>query len=85
MFEIMIKVLYVLLLIETYATSAGLYTVLSLIPTAGISVAVWLLKNNSINNGKGQDKQEIYEDTEKESATNESESPIDEDSDCPSD
>ena len=78
MFGLMLEFLYVLLLIETYATSAGLYTVLSLIPTAGITIAGWLVKNNGVNNGRDRDKQELNQendDTEEESAANESESP----------
>ena len=44
-FAIVIQFLYVLVLGEASAISTGPYTVLSLIPTAAISAAGWLIKN----------------------------------------
>ena len=56
-FIVVIQFLYSLVLGEASAISAGPYTVLSLIPSAAISVATWLVKNKVFSSGaKKEDK-----------------------------
>ena len=76
-FVLVIQFLYLLVLGEASAISAGPYTVLSLIPTAAISAAIWLVKNKVFVNSnidiyKKEDKNKSNED-KNISATNDSE------------
>ena len=69
-FAIVIQFLYVLVLGEASAISTGPYTVLSLIPTAAISAAGWLVKNKVFSNvNEKEDKKEPNQENDK-SATN---------------
>ena len=78
MFALVIQFLYQLVLGEASAVSAGPYTVLSLIPSAAISAAGWLVKNkvfSSITEKEDKDKVSSNEnkdenEDEKKSATN---------------
>jgi hypothetical protein len=73
MFIIMIQFLYVLVLGEASAISAGPYTVLSLIPTAAISAAGWLVKNKVFSSidEEEEDNSQLQENEEnEESAAN---------------
>ena len=77
MFIVVIQFLYSLVLGEASAISTGPYTVLSLVPTAAISVAVWLVKNKVFSSGtkeedenKEPDKKKNENEDEKNSAIN---------------
>ena len=56
LFAIVIILLYALVLGEASAISTGLYTVLSLIPTAVISVVSWMFKNKVFSNTSSANK-----------------------------
>ncbi len=80
MFVVMIQFLYVLVLGEASAISSGPYTVLSLIPTAAVSAASWLLKNkvfssSSVNEKEDKKKSNQEKENKKKSATNNGEAP----------
>ena len=75
MYVIVMRFLYGLVLGEASAISAGPYTVLSLIPTAAISAAGWLVKNkvfSSIDEKEDKDKEsdENEDENEDKSPTN---------------
>ena len=78
-FVLVILFLYILVLGEASAISTGPYTVLSLIPTAAISAASWLVKNkvfvnSNVDINKKEDKKESNQENEdkRKSATNDS-------------
>ena len=79
MFVVVIYFLYALVLGEASAISAGPYTVLSLIPTAAISAATWLVKNKVYTSvsekedekDKENSKEDESEDDAKSTTTNE--------------
>ena len=73
MFGVVIQFLYVLVLGEASAISTGPYTVLSLIPTAAISAAGWLVKNKVFSSiDEKEDKEEPNQEND-ESVTNDGE------------
>ena len=73
MFLLVIQFLYLLVLGKASAISTGPYTVLSLIPTAAISAASWLVKNKVFSSvDEKEDKEEHNQENDK-SATNDDE------------
>ena len=69
-FVAVIQFLYVLVLGQASAISAGPYTVLSLIPTAAISVAGWLIRNKIFSSVDEKEDKKTSNQENKDSATN---------------